>query len=103
MGVPTASEALTDWSFMASRSVYNNEQSQPPQPACPCGEEMRKDIKAIRECLLGKSGEWRGGLVERVDRVEQKQESHTFWTRTAIGAGVSAIVGTVWVLITGGK
>lgn len=59
------------------------------------------DQRAARvERYITGGSEPHGGLIVRVDRIEQRAESATFWTRTAIGGALTAVAGSAWALLT---
>lgn len=60
----------------------------------------RAVLMSVHRHVTGGS-EWEDGLLNRMDRVEQTQLRATWWGRTALGAAVVAVVGSMWALITG--
>lgn len=58
--------------------------------------------EALR-CLQGDLPNGRPGLVGRVDRLEVADKRREWWSKAAIGAGMTALIGTAWQFITGGK
>lgn len=43
------------------------------------------------------------GHSGRLDRLEQESKRRSVFTMAAIGAGTTAIIGSAWAIITGGK
>jgi len=61
---------------------------------------MRLDARTARvEHLLNGSSNPANGLVIRVDRLEQAQETRKVWTGTAVAAAVSGLGTAVWLFI----
>lgn len=62
-------------------------------------QTMREDIADIKELLTG-NGDPSKGIIVRVDRLEQKGESTTWWTRAALGGVVGSIITAIWSAIS---
>lgn len=61
--------------------------------ACECSH-VRDKVDEIHRILTGASEPSRG-VVVRLDRLEQSESRRNFWTTTAVGAALTAIVGTL--------
>lgn len=59
---------------------------------------MKESMYAVNRFITGNGDPDKGATV-RLDRLEQKDKSRAFWTNTAIGAALSAIVAAVAGLI----
>lgn len=54
-------------------------------------QPVQKSIDKIKRCLEGPEGEPDKGVIVRLDRIEQKEKSRSFWIGTALVAGVTAL------------
>lgn len=60
---------------------------------CECSH-VRDKVDEIHRILTGASEPSRG-VVVRLDRLEQSESRRNFWTTTAVGAALTAIIGTL--------
>ena len=61
-------------------------------------QQTHSEVVRLRRIITGESEPERG-LVLRVDRLEQRQDRSTFWSQTAIGAAITAIIGAMLAAI----
>jgi hypothetical protein len=57
-------------------------------------EAIADDVKVIRELLQG-NGDPSKGLVVRVDRIEQREQSRKLWSRGIAAAAIAALCESV--------
>lgn len=63
-------------------------------------EEIYRTVKRIEEILTG-NGHPANGLVVRVDRLEQAEQRRGWWSKTALGAAITAAIGSLWAITKG--
>lgn len=64
-------------------------------------EPMQRSINKIKVCLEGPEGDPSKGVIVRLDRVEQTTKRWSWWTGTALVAGIGAATNAVVNWITG--
>lgn len=85
----------------------------PIDPNRSTQEQLDHDVRGLRmevEILgrLLKGEDFRGGLMERVDRLEQKEKRRTMLENTLLGAAIVMLVtaissGAAWIISKMGK
>jgi hypothetical protein len=55
----------------------------------------------ILGCLQGDLKAGKPGLLGRVERLEHTEHRRGVWSKTAVAAGVTAVCGSIWALMTG--
>lgn len=88
---------------MSPNSKHASDDSWPGHPVTL--DEIKRSIDDLREennrrfdgldTMLRGDGADRVGVFTRLDRLEQRAESATFWTRTAVGAALAALCAEV--------
>lgn len=58
-------------------------------------EEIGTKLDRIERFVTG-DHEPEKGLLVRIDRIEQAEITRKWWTQTAVGAAITAIVTSVW-------
>jgi hypothetical protein len=61
-------------------------------------QQTHSEVVRLRRLIIGESEPERG-LVLRVDRLEQRQERATFWSQTAVGVVITAVIGSILTAI----
>lgn len=66
-------------------------------------DRIEKKIDKLDNLLTG-NGEPHKGIVVRLDRVEQREESRNKWTWIVLGASITALIKSFWAsLFHGGS
>ena len=73
---------------------------------CPHADDiraMRKDLHRLTVAVAGEVDSDRPGINERLRDLEESRRAAKFWSRTALTAAITAVVATLWALITGNR
>lgn len=65
-------------------------------------DEISGKLDRIEKFVTG-DHEPEKGLLVRIDRIEQADIGRKWWTQTAVGAAITAVVASVWSLFAAHK
>lgn len=66
-------------------------------------EVHAKNMSEVRMTVYGNPATKTKGLANEVESIKETQESHQWWTRTALGAAMASAAAWAWAAVTGVK